>query len=711
MFSPPAVIAAVFLALHVLPLFWRPNPLWGVDFLFYLPSPVQGVFILLSVLLFIPGFHRQIRSRVGALPLTLWGRGHRVWVSRGLVVLAALAAIVALSSARHFLGDGYHVLEKLNADTWHDAYRAPFTYTLIGTLHRLGSALWTTAENTYRVYSYVSGILYVLISFLVAAALDKNAMEKSIVLAFLMSTGYIQQFFGYVENYAVYLPGLLLYIFLGLRTLEHRMPLLVPALALGMLVAFHRALTIFGPSILFLAYHDFRRRQGSISTGRNIVVTTAASCCVPLSTALFLTLSGVGFDTYVGRTGSGEFLPLFQEPGFYAQYRMFSFPHLVDFVNLQLLSAPGACLALFLMRKSILGRHAFLVLCSIVPLVFTFIAKANIGAFRDWDILSVPALPLTLLAAAAVLERIPNRQQLFHTACLVCGAAGLHTVLWIGLNANAGPAEARFTSQLGRLTGHANTAGWITMGKFHRGQRNLPAALEAYKHALEADPTSTNRWLMVGAIYREMGKSASAIDFYEKAAELQPDHATPYMNLGAAFSDIGQFDKAIEFTKEAIAIQPDNAKAHRNLGSIYVKAGQVAKAIEHLERAVALRPDQADTHGILGETYREAGHNAKAIEHFEKSIALRPRDTGILVNLSVAYIDEGYHAKAIESLKRAVEIQPDHFAAYLNLGVVHSRIGEYVTGMTYLKKSIEIQPDHPQAAQVKQWIKEVAGGR
>ena len=112
----PAVIAAVFLGLHVLPLFWRPNPMWGVDFLFYLPAPVQGIFILLSILLFIPGFRRKIRSTVDVLPFALWGEGRRVWLTRGLVVLVALAAFIVLSSARHFLGDGYHLLEKLEAE-------------------------------------------------------------------------------------------------------------------------------------------------------------------------------------------------------------------------------------------------------------------------------------------------------------------------------------------------------------------------------------------------------------------------------------------------------------------------------------------------------------------------------------------------------------------------------------------------------------------
>ena len=696
--SRPAIIAAVFLGLHVLPLFWRPNPMWGVDFLFYLPTPAQVLFFLLAVLLFIPGFRRKVRAWVRYLPLALWGRGRRVWMTRILVVPGALAAFVALASARHFLGDGYHVLEKLDAEDWHDAYRAPFTYAVIETLHSLGGVLWGTAENTYRAYSYVSGILYVLLCFPIAAALGKNPLERSIVLAFLLTAGYIQQFFGYVENYALYMPGLLLYLYLCLRALEHRIPLFVPALLLGMLVVIHRVLAIFGPSLLYLAYCDYRRRQGSIPTGKNILAAATTLCCVPLSTALFLGLSGIGFEAYVGRTGSGEFLPLFEPPGFYAQYRIFSFAHLVDYINLQLLSAPAACMAIFLGRKSLRGRHTFLAICTLVPLFFTFVAKANIGAFRDWDILSLPALPLTLWAATMLLERIRDGEKLFHGAFLICGAAALHTFLWIGVNAGAEPAETRFTNQLGRLTGHARASGWITLGKFHRQQENPSAALEAYKRALDVDPTNLNRWLTAGIVYREIGRPGNAVEYFEKAVELQPDHPVPYMNLGAAYNDMRQFGKAIEYTRKALALQPDLAKAHVNLGHMYRRVGKLSKAISALEKAAQMRPQDATTQEYLAEMYQDLGANEKAIHHLERANSLRPRNTRILVNLAIACSEVGRNGRAIELLKVAVALQPEFATVHLNLGVVYNRIGQYDSGIQYLNKALEIEPDNPHAS-------------
>ena len=703
-FSPPAIIAAAFLALHVVPLVWRPIPMWGFDFLCYMPTWVQVAFVLLAVLLFVPRFQHLCRTCVTSLPFALWGNGRRVRVTRTLVVVAALAIFVMLSSARHFLGDGYHVLEKLDAKHWHDKYRAPLTYTLIGTLHRLSSTFWETAENTYRVYSYVSGTLYVLLSFPVAAALAKNGLERSIFLAFLLTAGFIQQFFGYVENYALYLPGVLLYLFLGQRTLENRISLYVPALLLGMLVAFHRALTIFGPSLLYLAYRDFRRRNASVPTWKNILATAAGLCCLPISAAVFLALSGVGFEAYITWRGSSEFLPLLEQPGFFAQYRIFSFQHLLDFGNLQLLSAPAAYMALFLVRTCRLGHQAFLTISAAIPLFFTFVAKPNLGAFRDWDVLSLSALPLILCAGTAFVERICDRERLFHASFLICGAAALHTLFWVGVNASAEPAEARFTNQLGILTGQASASGWISLGKFHEQQGNTQAALEANKLALNADSTNAHRWLGVGAILGRMGQTSDAIEHYRRAAELRPDQAAiPFMNLGAAYNDIGQFDKAIEYTRKAIELEPDLASAHLNLGAIYRKAGQHDKAIEHLEKAIellekvsALRPAHGAIHVHLGMAYRSTGQNARAIKHLERAHALRPRHTPTLVNLAVACSDEGQNERAIGFLKKAAILEPGLPAVHANIGAVYGRLGEHDTAIRHLQHALELQPENPE---------------
>ena len=695
--SRPAIIAAVFLGLHLLVVFWQPNPSWGVDFLFYMSRPIQGLFLLLAVLLFIPSLRRRIRSWVRALPFGLWDGGRRVWLTRGLLVLVALSAFIVLSSARHFLGDGYLLLRKLEVDTLKDQHRAPLTFAFIRALHYAGRAFWETAENTYRIYSYASGVLYVLLSFPVASVLGKNKREMSIVLAALLTAGYMQLFFGYVENYALYMPGVLLYLFLGLRTLENRVPLYAPALVLGLLLALHQVFAVFGPSLLFLAYRKWRHGQEAVPSWKNTAATVAALCCVPVSTAVLLGLSGIGLEGYLGRMGGRNFLPLVAEPGLQSEYRIFSFAHFLDFVNQQMLTAPVACMACVLLRKRDLRHQPFLLIAAVFPLFSTFIARPEIGVFRDWDIFSLPALPLTLWVATALMVRIRAREPLFHGAFLLCGAAAFHTLFWIGLNASAGPAEARFVHLVNRLTGISAVNSWLTLGKFHRKQNNTDAALHAYKRSIDADPTNPNRWLTAGIAYRKIGRTASAIEHFQKAVELQPDLPVPYMNLGAAYSDMGQFDKSIRYTLKAISLQPELATAHVNLGAIYRKTGQLEKAIKQLERAAALRPKDAATHAHLGRAYKESSRLDEAIQALERAVALQPNHASEIVNLAGAYSDAGQNDRAIELLKKAIVLQPDFAEAHVNLGTVYSRIGQYDNGIQYLEKALELQPDHPLA--------------
>ena len=534
-----------------------------------------------------------------------------------------------------------------------------------------------------------------------AGALGKNALQRSIVLAFLLTTGTMQLFFGYAENYALYMPGFLLYILLGLRALEQRTPLYGPALLLGLLLALHPAFAVLGPSLLFLAYRAYREQREKTPSRKNAVVAVAALCCVPLSATLFLELSGVGYEAYTSRMGGSNLLPLFGEPGFQAQYPVFSFAHLFDFLNQQLLAAPAACMAFFLFRKTHLSRQVFLATCGAVPLLFTFVANPGIGAVRDWDIFSLPALPLTLLASAALLDRIRDREALYHVAFLLCGAAALHTCLWVVLNSNAGMAEARFVHLNDRLTGSASVNSWVAVGNIQRQEGRYASALHAYKRALDSDPENPNRWLLVGAVYREMGHSTDSIEYYKEAVNLRPDLALPYMNLGAAYSDIGQFDKAIEYTRKAIALQPDLATAHTNLGQMYRRIGKhVQIHFEPLERAVCAtdRKTRPLTVFLGAWPTAEAGQHARGDRFtLKKPTRYGPGTPLHWWTSPWPAVTQGRNDRAIELLKEAVAIQPEHAAAHANLGAVYGIIGRYDTGIQYLERALELQPDHARA--------------
>ena len=157
------------------------------------------------------------------------------------------------------------------------------------------------------------------------------------------------------------------------------------------------------------------------------------------------------------------------------------------------LAAPAACLLLVTLFPGF-WRHdstsRFLLWAALIPVMFIFVANPEIGAFRDWDVLAIPALPLTVWAAWLLVTHTWGRGSLFRIGFVVSLACVLHLGAWVSLNSNTERARARFDDMLQRnvLSRHARSYGWETLGIYYRGVDDSEQALGAYQEALKADP-------------------------------------------------------------------------------------------------------------------------------------------------------------------------------------------------------------------------------
>ena len=149
---------------------------------------------------------------------------------------------IVLRSAIHLMGDGYLLIRELGMSLWQVSPRndhAPCSFWAVSTLHELGKHLWDSAENTYRVYSYASGFLYLALSFGFAGIVRRDHLHRAVTLSFLLTPGFIQLFFGYVENYSFIYPIFLLYLLIGFLALRRALPVWVAAAVLGILIPLH----------------------------------------------------------------------------------------------------------------------------------------------------------------------------------------------------------------------------------------------------------------------------------------------------------------------------------------------------------------------------------------------------------------------------------------------------------------------------------------
>lgn len=108
---------------------------------------------------------------------------------------------------------------------------------------------------------------------------------------------------------------------------------------------------------------------------------------------------------------------------------------------------------------------------------------------------------------------------------------------------------------------------------------------EAYRRALELDPSVADAHVNLGRLFHISGELGRAEPHYREAAKLDPDDPTPHFNLGVLLEEVGRRDEAIHAYRQAILRDPDFADAHCNLGLLLESLGRRQEAVRHLMAA------------------------------------------------------------------------------------------------------------------------------
>jgi tetratricopeptide (TPR) repeat protein len=700
------IVAGLFLGVHLLSAIWHPNFLWGADLLYAYPGPVQLIFLVLGLMVIFPRAWESFLSDGAEGRFSLWGSSPLRYVSRYALVLVGCSLFVSLSSSVHLLGDGYLYLRELEKSVWNHALRAdraPLTFWLVRKVHDSGAG--GSAEGAYRLISYLAGGIYLLLVPQLADVMGETRRQKNLVVGMMITGGFMQLFFGYVENYALLLPGMLAFLLSGLQVLRGRLPVAFSAALLGVLIPLHFFSVGLLPSLLVLGLIAGKETRGR-------VVNLVSVLVVPLVSIGCFTLIDFDMWSYVSNLGKAHFLSVFAEPDFYQPYRLLSPHHFLDTLNILVLAAPAAAMGLALLRWRSLDRspvHFFLLSSVALPLLLVFLANPEIGAFRDWDVLSLPAIPLSVYVAYRLVGEIKDQRILIRTALVVCGTAALHTMLWVGINTQGRIAESRFVSMMESsvLSKHAGSYGWETLGTYYRLRGQTEASLRSYQNALAANPDNPRHWISVGNTFCDLDDYESGIKYLQKAIELKPDLSDSYSNLGTAYHGLGDFGKAVYFLEKSIELNPNAAGSRSNLGAAYYGLGEHRKAIEHLEKAIALDPGYGSAYANLGAAYHRIGEYQKAIESIEKMLEINPElaDGLAYMNLGAACHSLHRYEEAVRYLQEAVRRRPGLVDAQFNLAMALIKLNRPREARPYFQTMLRLNPNDPQAETIRAWLR------
>ena len=115
--------------------------------------------------------------------------------------------------------------------------------------------------------------------------------------------------------------------------------------------------------------------------------------------------------------------------------------------------------------------------------------------------------------------------------------------------------------------------------------RSPAEAIEAYRRALDLDPSLADGHVNLGRLYHLSGERGLAEAQYRDAVRLAPEDPVPHFNLGVLMEEQGRRDEAVFAYAQAVSRDPDFADAHCNLGLLLESMGRRQEAVRHLMAA------------------------------------------------------------------------------------------------------------------------------
>jgi tetratricopeptide (TPR) repeat protein len=255
---------------------------------------------------------------------------------------------------------------------------------------------------------------------------------------------------------------------------------------------------------------------------------------------------------------------------------------------------------------------------------------------------------------------------------------------------------------------------FINQGEDFFRQGKLSLAINAYKEAINSDPTNPSNYISLARVqvfsgqYDEAIKNTQnallknpenpmayavqgwALGFQEKygeaelavkkALELDPNNALAhayYSEILINQGDYTLFDKAIEESQKARDLDPSLLESHRARGIVLLNTQNVEQAVEEFQAALAINKNIADLYLNLGVAYKLLEKYDLAQEALLASYALNPNDTIALTELSRSFFADGRFPQAAQYAEEAVKVEPTDPRLHGNLGVVYYKMEDY----------------------------------
>jgi tetratricopeptide (TPR) repeat protein len=229
------------------------------------------------------------------------------------------------------------------------------------------------------------------------------------------------------------------------------------------------------------------------------------------------------------------------------------------------------------------------------------------------------------------------------------------------------------------------------------------AVLQA-QDILKRDPNNIEAHKLLGRIYlRSLGDMPGggngsenvlklAIEQYEQIVKIEPNNVDDHLLLGRLYRLNNDLQKAENELKIAIKLDPDSEEGVTTLALLYSDEGDTAHALQVLSSI----PDtgrSAKLYAALGATYEQRKDYKNAIDAYKHAIQLDRDNLDAIRGLAENLLNDGQMDAALDQYKVIADANPEDAQTYLRISEIYRRQGKYEEALDSLKKAQAMVPD------------------
>ena len=583
---------------------------WGVNWYAYLPRYALLPLVGAAVAAYALGRSLDTPGRAHATQSPQPGVVYPL--SAALVILIFTAAFLIFRVRTHFLGDGYQLLANLATGggvvkPWNVAVQ--FVQQHVKTF--FGGAP-DAALKTFRVVSIGCGVLGLVAVAVSARYLRASLTDRLLLLVGIATGGFVLLYFGYVENYPLFVTVVLIFLLVGLLALKgvlSRWWVLGPLALAGLCHPYAVALI---PAAVYLMLHDtvVGRRLGDLGVSTRWLFAAAAFAAF----VVFLY-----FATRASYFLRFALLPVVPNEFTVDGYTMTSLTHFVDLANLFFMLVPGVLILLTALVmpsfKTVAGTppYRFLLIAGFFAFALIFIFDPRLGMPRDWDLFSFAGLPPLVLLFYYLTD--PNATFQWRRGAAVLSAALGLFVLAPRVATQVDPERSiavfdRYSENDPIRTGNGR---YLLLqylrehGRDAEAEHRLDVYTAKFRHEVLAQE---------GEDLLRAGRIRDAMTVLREALKLAPNHPQAWGNLGICYLDLKQYDSAEICMKITDGLNPFNAQSYDNFAFLYLSTGDKKKGEEYCLKALSINPHDINAQGNLAKIYYQSGR----VEEYRKVV-------------------------------------------------------------------------------------------